>query len=158
MATYTTSNDMGGTEQNLSTTYKTLANVLAAASAQRRGMIISIYAAANGAPSVSNNVIIDLSSMTANDGTATTVTATKSDQADAAAASTTKVNFTAEGTIGTAGFLHREFNQLVAYEWEDELNGIIWPATANTGFALRSKGQSSGYASTMFCELGFVEL
>lgn len=154
---YHCSNDQAGTQQNLSTSYKTLASILAAASAQRRGMITSIYAAANGAPSVSNNVVIDLSSMTANDGTGSSITPTKSDQADAAAAATTKANYTVEGTIGSAGFLHREINQLVAYEWEDEVSGYIWPATANTGFALRAKGQTSGYASTVFSELGFVE-
>lgn len=157
MANYTTSNLLAGTQQNLSSSNKTILNVLGAASSPRRGKIYDFMVAADGTPA-DNALTWNLLTQTANDGTKTTLTPTALDPADAAATTLSNGNFTAEGTVGAATTSRwaMAMNQRSTYRWVAAPGSeIVWAATANTGYALVCK--SAAYASTVAAIIMFQE-
>jgi hypothetical protein len=147
MANYSVSNTLAGTQQNLSTSYKTLASATSSSATQaRRGQIYDIMVGTDGTPA-DNAIVYDLSRQTAT-GTATSATPTALNPADAAMLGVAAVNYTAEGTITAASSVWSiAVNQRASYRWVAAPGSeFVYPATTANGFALRAK--SPAYTST----------
>lgn len=147
MPDYVTHNGLGGTQQALSTAYKTLLVMKAASGTQtRRGRIKEILIGTDGTPA-DQVVDWDVSRQTA-DGTATSVTPNALDPADAAALGISQANATAEGTItANSSVFFVGVNQRASYRWVASPGSeLVYPATNLAGFALRAK--SPGYTGT----------
>jgi hypothetical protein len=162
MTSFITSNQLGGTEQNLTTTYKTLVNVYATTGQLRRTYVYSIHAGVDGTLNATNcQVKIDVSAMTA-EGTATTVTPNPNTiletGTESGALSTSKANHTGEPTVtSNSSRLSRAFNQQGFVNWVALMDSdqIIGPAVAANGWVLRAL--SLTYASTVVGEIRFLE-
>jgi hypothetical protein len=154
MAQYAFNNQLGGTPQNLSSSYKTILVVTAATGATtlRRGWIYEIEIGADSVPNSTDCPINwDISAQTA-PGTATAITPQPVDQGggDAAALLTYAANATAEGTItANSSVFYMPLNQRASQRWiaRDEKSAIIVAATNLKGWAMRAK--SPNYASTV---------
>lgn len=153
MAQYSASNLLGGTQQNLSSSFKTI-NVVTAATGSatlRRGWIYEFEIGADNVPNATDCPIIwDISQQT-EAGTATSVTPVPIDQgADAAAQLTYAANATAEGTItANSSVFYLGLNQRASQRWiaRDKASSIIVQAVNLKGWAMRAK--SPNYASTV---------
>jgi hypothetical protein len=159
MALYATHNLLGGTQQNLSSSFKSITIIKAATATLRRGYVFEIAVGADGAPNATDCAIVwDLSRQTA-DGTATAVTPNPLDPADTAAGTVSVANATAEGTItANSAVFDLAANQRASYRWVVNPGGpgeLVIPATNLAGFALRAK--STTYASTVVGQLNFRE-
>lgn len=159
MALYAFNNQLGGTAQNLSTSYKTIISLRAITATLRRAAIYEFEVGADGVPNATDCAIVwDLSAQTA-DGTATAVTPTTIDQADAASGSQTDANYTIEGTVTAASSRWAmAMNQRASFRWVVNPGGpgeIVVPATNDVGYALRAK--STTYASTTVAHIFFRE-
>jgi len=154
MANYAINNALGGTQQAVSATYKSLLAVFAGATV-RRTKVYDILIGTNGTPA-DNYMEFDVSRITAN-GTGTAVTPVALDPADAAAASTANANYTAEPTVtaSSSGF-YVGINQRASYRWVAAPGSeLVAPATANNGFTVRVR--SGGYTGTATAEALFQE-
>lgn len=148
MAKYSVNNALGGTAQNLSTSYKTIILTTASNATQlRRGQVYDVMFGTDGTPA-DNAVVWDISRQTAV-GTATTVTPAALNPADAAMLGASAANATAEGTITAASsVLNIGMNQRASYRWVAAPGSeLVYPATNSAGLALRAK--SASYASTV---------
>lgn len=152
MALYSTNNRLAGTQQNLTSTFKTIIALTAATGAAtlKRGWIYEVEVGADGAPNSTDCAIVwDWSRQTAA-GTSTSATPNPLDTADTAAGLVASVNFTAEGTITAASSLMSlALNQRNSQRWiaRDEKSALIIPATNLAGIAARAL--SPTYASTV---------
>ena len=156
MAIYGTNNQLGGTEQALTTTYKTLVSVFATTGALRRGKVNMIQVGTDGT-AANNSMVWDVSRMTA-DGTGTAVTPLQLDPADVVALGTSKANYTAEPTVtANSDVWNVAINQQLSYVWQavPDRGELIYPATANNGLVLRAK--SGAYTGTATGHLQFIE-
>lgn len=162
MAQYGFNNQLGGTPQNLSTSYKTILVVTAATGATtlRRGWLYEIEVGADNVPNATDCPIIwDISSQTAA-GTATSITPLSNDPggSDAAALLTYAANATAEGTItANSSIFCLPLNQRASQRWiaRDDKSAIIVPAINLRGWAMRAK--STNYASTVVWQAYILE-
>jgi len=153
MARYAVNNTLAGSEQNLSTTYKTLIVVTAATGATtlRRGWIDEVEVGADGAAVSTDCQIVWNWQVQTAAGTTTSATPNPTpDGADAAALLVYAVNATAEGTYaGTSSLLafttNQRQSQRVAYP-DFRLTPLIIPAVNLKGIALTAK--STNYNST----------
>ena len=154
MANYYVTNLLGGTQQNLSTSYKTLVSTVSSATV-RRVKIFEVNVGTDGTPA-DNVVVFDVSRQTAA-GTSTAVTPLPLDPADAAALTTCTANSTAEPTItATSSVFNIAMNQRASYRWVAAPGSeLVGPATSAAGFALRAK--SPAYTSTAFGSVYFQE-
>lgn len=154
MALYAFSNLIGGTQQNLSSAFKSINIVVAATGATtlRRGWIYEMEMGADQVPNSTDCPIIwDVSAQTAV-GTATSITPLAIDQGggDAAALLTYSANATAEGTItANSSVFYLGLNQRASQRWiaRDEKSALIVAAVNAKGWAMRAK--SPNYASTV---------
>ena len=156
MGIYATNNQLGGSEQNLSSSYKTLVSVFATSGSLRRAKVNMIAVGTDGA-AANNSMVWDVSRMTV-DGTGTAVTPNALDAADVAALATSKANYTAEPTVTANSSLWNDaINQQLSYVWQavPDRGELIIPATANNGLVLRAK--SGAYTSTATGHLQFIE-
>lgn len=160
MALYSINNRLAGTQQNLTTTFKTIMSLTAATGAAtlKRGWIYEWEVGADGAPNATDCAIVyDWSRQTAA-GTSTSATPNPLDSADTAAGLVCTVNFTAEGTITAASSLASiALNQRNSQRWiaRDEKSAMIIPATNLAGIAARAL--SPTYASTVVVTEMFAE-
>ena len=148
MANYSVNNSLGGTAQNLSTSYKTIITSTSSSATQaRRGQIYDVMLGTDGTPA-DNAVVWDISRQTVA-GTITAVTAVPLNPADAAYLGLAAANATIEGTItATSSVLNLGVNQRASYRWVAAPGGeLVYPATTANGFALRAK--SPAYTSTV---------
>ncbi len=148
MASYHVDNGLAGTQQSMTTTYKTL---LEGTSATYRWYINGFNVGAAGLPSSTDcELVTDISRITAS-GTGTATTALPLDPADAASPTTWKGNMTIEsGSItATSSVAYVSMNQRATYSWQtnDRSQMLIAPVTASNGFVLRTK--SSTYTNTV---------
>ena len=154
MAKYSTSNLLGGSQPNLSSSYKTVTAVWSSSTTSaRRGLVYDLEVGIDGAPNSTDcSLDWDVSRITA-DGTATTVTPNPLNPADGAMLGVSKVNFTAEGTItANSSVWSIGMNQRGSFRWVCKDGGeLVYPATTLNGFALRAK--SATYASTVVATL-----
>lgn len=153
MAQYGLNNTNAGTQQNLSSSFKTINVVTAATGATtlRRGWIYEFEVGADNVPNATDCPIIwDISQQTAA-GTATANVPLANDQAaDAAALLVYATNATAEGTITAASSVfYLGLNQRASQRWiaKDKASCIIVAAVNLKGWAMRAK--SPNYASTV---------
>jgi hypothetical protein len=157
MASYVNHNLLGGAQQNMSATFATIAAVLCSATT-KRGKIFGLHLSHDGTPA-NNSVTWDLSRQTADDGTrGGTVAPNKVDPADGAALANCRQNFTVEPTItATSAVFEEAINQQATRHWTayDEAAMLVFPATANNGFALRAK--SAAYVQTVIGQIDFKE-
>lgn len=148
MANYALNNELAGTQQATTTTYKTLVAMTAATATLRRAYLYDVLMGCAGTPA-NNSYVFDISRQTAA-GTSTAATPTALDPADSAAGTVGSVNFTAEGTITAASsVLNLAMNQQASYRWVayGDAQRLVIPATNLAGFALRAKSA----AGTVIC-------
>lgn len=154
MPQYAFSNTNAGTQQNLSSSFKTINVVTAATGATtlRRGWIYEFEIGADNVPNATDCPINwDISAQTAA-GTATANTPLAIDQGggDAAALLVYAANATIEGTITAASSVfYLGLNQRASQRWisRDKSSSIIVAAVNLKGWAMRAK--SPNYASTV---------
>lgn len=161
MAQYSMPNTNAGTQQNLSSSFKTINLITAATGATtlRRGWIYEFEIGPDNVPNATDCPINwDISAQTAA-GTITATTPNPIDQGggDAAALLTYGVNATAEGTVtASSSVFYLGLNQRASQRWiaRDQSSCLIVAAVNLKGWALRAK--SPNYASTVGATL-FVQ-
>lgn len=158
MANYSVSSASAGTQQALTTTYKTLLSLtsLTGASTLRRGWIYDIEFGADGTPA--DNVLTFKVDRQTTVGTGTAATAAPLDAADVAALLVSTVNHTAEpGTVNNT-LIEIPVNQRSSYRWVT-LPGsgaeLVVPATTVNGIGCRAK--SPAYTGTGIARIHFYE-
>lgn len=137
MARYHVDNRFAGTQQNLTTTFKTLAAVWSVTATLTRGRVVAAQVGADGAPNATDcQIVYAIERMTA-DGTATAATPAALNPADVASRMTSKVNYTAEGTY-TLLIWTRALNQRASMQWaaQDTDAMLTWAATNLVGVVL----------------------
>jgi hypothetical protein len=156
MSGYAASNLLGGTQQAITTTFKTLLNLSAAnAVLLRRAFVFEFVFGVDGTPA-DNVMTWDVSRTTAV-GTATAVTPNPLQSADGAALTVANANHTAEPTVTAnsslwaAGINQRATHRWVAFPGQE----LVIPATNVNGLAFRAK--SPGYTGTATAQAGFTE-
>jgi hypothetical protein len=158
MAKFTVTNSLGGTQQAMSATYKTLVALTCQTTPLERFRIYEIIVGTNGTPA-DNYIEYDVSLQTAA-GTATPVTPRAIDPADQGTNSTIcAVNATAEGTITAASSVHyvgmnqRASGVIFKASKEDEMLNV--PAVNLAGLAFRAR--SGAYTGTVTITVRFME-
>ena len=154
MANYAITNStLGGTgtQQAMTTTYKTLCSVYASTtgttSLVRRGKVYDILVGTNGTPA-DNAMEFDMARLTS-PSTSSLITANPLDMADAVMASGCVANSTTEGTFSSSGEVwYVGINQRASYRWVAAPGSeLVWPATSSAGLALRAKSAYTGTAT-----------
>lgn len=165
MAKYSLTNTMGGTQQAMSTAYKTLLSVTSATGATtlRRAWIYDVMFDADGAPA-DNTVVykVDRQSTAITTSTTPSPLAAPLDESDAATLMTTRINYSTEGMtiITNSQLIERAINQKTSYRWCTMPGSgaeLIVPATDLRGIGLRAKGLSSGYTGTVLGQVHYYE-
>ena len=157
MANYSISNLLAGSQQNLSTGFKSIVILTAITATLKRTRWYDIEVGIDGSPA--DNVIYwNVSRQTAA-GTGTSATPNAIDPADGAAVTVGTVNSTAEGTV-TASSSVWDFtmNQRASYRWQVNRGSdqeLIGPATNLAGLTLRAKAPS--YTGTVVGQIYFNE-
>lgn len=158
MARYAIHNRLGGTQQSLSTSFKTIVAATAATATLTSAKIYEVAIGQDGTLNATDcQVVWDLSRQTAA-GTSTAVTPTPLDGSTRAAGTVGSANFTAEGTITAASSVFTQsVNQRGTWRWQaaDEGAMFVIPATNLSGFALRAL--SPTYVSTAVGEVKVLE-
>jgi hypothetical protein len=157
MAKYAFSNGNAGTQQSLSTSYKTQLDITAATGATtlRRAWIYDLMFGADGTPA--DNVIVWKADRQTSTGTRTSVTPPPLDAADAAALITCGANTTVEGIVTAATqLIEIAVNQRASYRWVAAPGGeLVVPAVNVTGIGIRAK--SPAYTGTVTATVHFIE-
>jgi hypothetical protein len=151
MAGYASSNLIAGTQQAMTTTFKTLLRIGAASAVSlQRGKIEEFLFGTDGTPA-DNAMTADVSRATAA-GTESAVTPNKLDPADGAFLGAVAANATAEPTItANSRAMGWGFNQRATLRWVAAPGQqLVYPATDANGFAFRLK--SPGYTGTAVCD------
>jgi hypothetical protein len=156
MSRYAVTNSLGGTQQAMGASYKTLIALTCQTATLGRFRIYELMIGTNGTPA-DNYLEYDVSRQTAA-GTGTIVTANPVDGADAAAGTLAIVNATAEGTITAASSVfYLPWNQRASLIWRaatpDDM--LIAPAVNLAGFAIRAR--SGAYTGTIGITTKFQE-
>jgi hypothetical protein len=160
MALFAVNNTMGGSEQNLTSSYKTIVGITAATGAAtlKRGWIYEIEVGADGQPNSTDCAIVYDWSRQTTVGTATAVVPAPLDSADTAAGLVCNVNHTVEPTItAVTNLLTISLNQRNSQRWvaRDDRSALVIPATNLAGVAARAK--SGTYTSTVIVHEHFEE-
>lgn len=152
MAGYAASNLLGGTQQAMTTSFKTLAAILAQTSGLRRFKVVEFIFGTDGT-AADNAMVCDVSRMTA-DGTATSITMNKLDPADGTPSAIATANHTVEGTVTANSRVEGwAFNQRATQRWVAfPGKELIAPATNAAGFVFRLKSPQ-GYTGTGVVDL-----
>lgn len=160
MARYAINNLLAGTQQNLSTAFKTIVYTVAATGATtlRRGWWDEIDVGQDGAPNATDCTIVWSIDRTTADGTGTAITPAPNETNDAAALLTNKANYTAEPTVTSATtLLPLALNQRQNARWKvfDLAQALVIPATNLAGLVMRAK--SATFTSTVVGHAFVVE-
>lgn len=155
MAKYSVSSASAGTQQIMTTTYKTLLGITAPAT-PRRAWIYDVEFGADGTPA--DNVLVFKVDRQTSTGTGTSATAAPLDAADAAALMVATVNQTAEPSGIGSTLIEIPLNQRSSYRWVT-LPGsgaeLVVPATTSNGIGCRAK--SPAYVLTGIARVHFFE-
>lgn len=137
MARYHVDNRFAGTQQNLGSTFKTLATVTALTATLCRGRAVGVTIGADGAPNATDCQIVYAIQRQTVAGTATAATPNPLIPGDVASRSGAFVNYTIEGTY-TLVIWSRALNQRASMQWTapDTDAALAWPATNVAGLAL----------------------
>jgi hypothetical protein len=151
MANYHLDNALGGTQQAMSSSYKTVIECLAQTTGIKRTRWYGFNIGPSGNPaSTDTDLQADISRATAT-ATATAATALPTDPNEGAATSSSKVNATGEGTVtATSSLWYGAMNQRGTFTWQTNDVGqmLVGPATNNAGLVLRAKS-AGGYTNTV---------
>lgn len=146
-----------GNQATLTTTYKTGALIHATTAALTRGQVTELIMGPTGVPNATDcSIQWDLSKISAA-GTSSAFTPNPADNA-AVALATAGVNATVEPTVtANSSRFNVGANQRQCIRWfaagtDDEM---VFPATANNGFALRAL--STNYAAAVAAQINFRE-
>lgn len=154
---YTAGTGHGGTQQAMTTTYKTLTSLTAATGATtlRRAAVYQMNFGADGTPA--DNVLTYKMDRQTTVGTGTSIVPSPADPGDAAALITATANHTAEPTVtGATQLFEMPLNQRASYRWDAAPGGeLIVPATNTTGLGFRVK--SPAYTGTCVCNIHYWE-
>lgn len=156
MAEYVVTNSLGGTQQPLTTSYKTIIALTPQTAGLCRFRIYEMIFGTNGAPN-DNYIEWDVSQQTAA-GTATAVIPNPLDPADCFATILAVANATAEGTItASSSVFYMGLNQRASFRWQESnpARMLIAPAVNLAGFAIRAR--SGGYTGTVTLTVKFME-
>jgi hypothetical protein len=148
MARYSSNVSLGGTQQAMSASYKTLVALTAATATLTNAKVYDILVGTSGLPA-DNYLEFDMSRQTAA-GTSTAITPVSLDGAHRAAGTVGSANFSAEGTITAASSLfYVGVNQRASYRWVAAPGSeFIIPATNLAGVALRARsGAYTGFST-----------
>jgi hypothetical protein len=153
MSRYNAGTGQGGTQQVMSTSYKTLVGITCPATV-RRAWIYDVMAGADGTPADNSMAFIVDRQTTV--GTGTAVTPRPLDPHDGATTIVGTVNHTAEPTItADTDLLEIGGNQRAAFRWVCSPGGeLVVPATNLNGIGLRAKSPS-GYILTVIGSVHF---
>lgn len=154
---YHISNGMGGTMQNLTSTFKSITSAGALSTTQaRRGQVYDISFGANDAPNATDCSIQYTTLRTSTTGTSTGVTPSPIDGAGQIMLGQGSVNHTIEPTTGVH-LLAITLNQRASQRWVAAPGSeLVWPATTLNGVTTLAK--SSNYASTVTVSFLVTEL
>lgn len=157
MAKYAMSNGTGGTQQALTTTYKTLWDLTAATGATtlRKAWIYDVTFGCDGTPA--DNAVTHKIDRQTSTGTRTAAVPAPIDPSDAAALITAGVNTTIEPAVtGATQLLEIATNERATYRWVAAPGSeLVVPATNVAGLGGRSK--SPAYTGTAMSSLLFFE-
>ena len=157
MARYTVGTGHAGTQQAMTTTYKTLVSLTAATGATtlRKAFIYDIMFGTDGTPA--DNAMTWKVDRQTTLGTGTASVPSPLDGGDAAALIVATANYTIEPTVTAATQLvELGMNQRASYRWVAAPGGeLVVPATNVAGIGARAK--SPGYTGTATCNLHFWE-
>jgi len=154
MASYTVNNRMGGTQQNIGTSAKTVLTVTAQTTGLCRAKFYEINCGADGVPA-DNPLVYDIVRCSTVGTGGATITAPPLDPADTAAAMVATGNQTGEPTPGVV-LLTVPLNQRATYRWvASPGNEFVTPATNTNGLAFRCL--STIYASTIVYDAMWLE-
>lgn len=157
MAKYALSSASFGTQQAISTSYKTLASLTSstAAAPLRRAWIYDVTFGADGTPA--DNVLVYKLDRQSDVGTGTAGAAAPLDGADAVYLGIETCNNTIEPTVtGDTELIEIPVNQRASYRWVAAPGGeLVVPATNTTGIGARAK--SPAYTGTAICALHFYD-
>ncbi len=140
MARYHVDNRFTLTQQNLTTTFKTLVATYTTSGSLTRGRVVALSVGADGTPNASDCAIVyAVARYSTSTGTGNAVTPEKNDAADAATRVLSKANYSSEPTYtSTALQWSRALNQRASMQWNaPDLDAAIrWAATADAGVVL----------------------
>lgn len=154
---YHVSNFMGGTQQNLSSTLKTITSVGALSTTQaRRGQVYDMTLGAADVPNATDCAINYTALRTSTTGTSTGVTPSPIDGAGQISLGQGSVNHTIEPTTGVH-LLSISLNQRASQRWVAAPGSeLVYPATTLNGVSVLAK--STNYASITVISMLFTEL
>jgi hypothetical protein len=159
MAKFHVDNRLAGSQQALTTTFKTQVALTAATATLCRGRIYEMNFGADGAPNSTDcNIVYDVSRQTAA-GTSTGLTPLALDPANVASRTVGSGNFTAEGTItATSTVFDQTLNQRASQRWVamDQDSMLFWPATNLAGLAFRAL--SPTYTGNVLANIYYEDL
>ena len=156
-ANYHVSNGMGGTMQNLTSSFKTITMVAALNTTQaRRGQVYDISFGANDPPNATDNSIQYTTLRVSSTGTSTGVTPSPLDGAGQIMLGQGSVNATIEPTTGVH-LLAIALNQRASQRWVAAPGSeLVYPATTANGIGTLAK--ASSYNSTVTVSMLVTEL
>lgn len=160
MAQYVVHNLLATTPalQSVSSTYKTMIELLAATTGLKRNKWYGYAVGLPGAPAASDTYFeFDIVRITAT-GTGTASTPNPIDGADSACSATAKINDSAEPTVtANSGLDYVSANQRATITWQtnDDKQMLVGPATNANGLALRLR--SGGYTTNAGTRVWFNE-
>ena len=157
MAKYAANNLLGGSQQNLSSSFKTITYVVATTGATtlRRGWIYDLTVGTDGTPA--DNAMVFYANRQTSVGTGTTVVAPPLDTGDAAALLVCTANVTIEPIItAVTHLLTIPMNQRASYRWVAAPGGeLVVPAVNVAGIGVRA--YSPAYTGTAMADIHFWE-
>ena len=156
MARYHVDNRFAGTQQNITTTYKSQTAIAAATATLCRGRAVGFAVGADGAPNATDCQIVYTVERVTAAGTGTSATPNPLGP-DVASRSVATVNNTIEGTY-TLPIWSRVLNQRASMQWvaQDTDAMLIWPATNLNGVI--GLALSPTYAAAVFFGIDYEDL
>jgi len=156
MARYAVSNTLGGTQQAISTAYKSLVILTAATATLTSAKVFEFGLGTNGTPA--ENALEWIVERQTAAGTATAITPNALNSVNRAAGTVGAANATAEGTItANSALFYKGIHQRASYRWVASPDSeLIIPATNLAGFAFRAKSPT-GYVGTATLDAKFEE-
>jgi hypothetical protein len=153
MPGYAASNLLAGTQQAMTTTFKTLLDLVASSGTSLQRFKVHEFVFGTDGTPADNSYTFDVSRCT-DEGTGTTVTPNKLDLADGAFLGLGKANHTVEPTVTatsslwSSGFNQRASHRFVAFPGQE----LVAPATNVAGFVFRFKSPSYTGTATVQAE------
>lgn len=157
MAKYYLDNRMAGSQQALTTSFKTITHIHAATATLRRHAIDEILVGADAAPNATDCPISWNAMRSTAAGTGSAATPTQADPADAASDAVGTVNYTADPThTANSQIWSIALNQRASQRWvAKDGQELVIPATNLAGIGVRAL--SPTYVGVVLAGIGFYD-